>query len=64
MPLLPANIQIPPSTSTNIHLRTKVAAASSLQEDDDLFSAELRDRHTKIPNLVLQEDVSRGRSAA
>jgi hypothetical protein len=34
------------------------------QEDNDRFGAELRDEHTKIPNLELQEDASRNRSAA
>jgi hypothetical protein len=37
---------------------------STSQEDNDRFSAELRDGHTKIPNLELEEDGSRGRSAA
>jgi hypothetical protein len=51
-------VQIPPSTSTHIHLRSKAAAASAAptsQEDNDWLSAELRDGHTKIPNLEPQE---------
>jgi hypothetical protein len=58
MPLLPADVQILPSTSTHIHL------CSNSQEATDWLSAELRDRHTKIPNLELQQDGSRGCSAA
>jgi hypothetical protein len=70
MPLLPADVQILPSTSTHIHLCSKAAAPapassrSTLQEDNDWLSAELRDGHTKNPNLELQEDGSRGHSAA
>jgi hypothetical protein len=65
MSLLPADVQIPSSTSTHIHLRRKAAAsASTSQEDNDQFSTELRDGHTKIPNLELHEVGSRGRSAA
>jgi hypothetical protein len=67
MSLLPVDVQVPCSTSTHIHLRRKVAAAaasaSTSQEDNDQFSTELRDGHTKIPNLELQEDGSRGCSA-
>jgi hypothetical protein len=57
-------VEIPPSTSTHIYLRSKAAvaasasAASTSQEDNDWLSAELRDGHTKIPNLELQEDGS------
>jgi hypothetical protein len=40
------------------------SAPSTSQEDDDWLSAELRDGHTKIPNLELQQDGSRGHSAA
>jgi hypothetical protein len=63
MPLLPADVQILPSTSTLIHLCNK-AAPSTSQEANDWLSAELRDRHTKNPNLELQQDGSRGCSAA
>jgi hypothetical protein len=64
MPLSSADVQIPPSISTHIHLRRKASAASApstSQEDNDRPSA---DGHTNIPNLELQEDGSRGRSAA
>jgi hypothetical protein len=37
---------------------------SRWQENNDRFSAELRDGHTKIPNIELRKDGSRGRSAA
>jgi len=66
---LPADIQILPSTSTHVHLRSKTAATgapstSQGPEDSDRSSAELRGGYTKIPNLELEEDGSRGRNAA
>jgi hypothetical protein len=45
------------NSSFDIHLRSNAAAAASAtstsQEDNDWLSAELHDRHTKIPNLVV-----------